>query len=283
MEKQMPKSFSNNARLDTAVIPAGGLGTRLLPLTESTPKELVKVHNQAMIQYALNELVVAGITKLIVISSPRKKQLDEFFNINNYDMEPSHDLSSTPELLSRFDIRVTHQNVQLGLGDAVLYAEPYVESDFFLLLLPDEILIGDPNPSETLLENWNQKEACYVSVQKVPSSQIANYGVVGLEARNNISEQGPWKVNQFVEKPQSDNAPSDMTLTGRYVLSKDIFSTIRATEAGKNGEIQLTDALQNRLGESDDFFAIPFPGKRFDAGSHDGIAKLSSYLSHLDS
>ncbi len=279
----MPKSFSNNARLDTAVIPAGGLGTRLLPLTESTPKELVKVHNQAMIQYALNELVVAGITKLIVISSPRKKQLDEFLNINNYDMEPSHDLSSTPELLSRFDIRVTHQNVQLGLGDAVLYAEPYVESDFFLLLLPDEILIGDPNPSETLLENWNQKEACYVSVQKVPSSQIANYGVVGLEAQNNVSEQGPWKVNQFVEKPQSDNAPSDMTLTGRYVLSKDIFSTIRATEAGKNGEIQLTDALQNRLGESDDFFAIPFPGKRFDAGSHDGIAKLSSYLSHLDS
>ena len=134
-----------------------------------------------------------------------------------------------------------------------------------------------------MLENWNQKEACYVSVQKVPSSQIANYGVVGLEERNNVSVQGPWKVNQFVEKPQSDNAPSDMTLTGRYVLSKDIFSTIRATEAGKNGEIQLTDALQNRLGESDDFLAIPFPGKRFDAGSHDGIAKLSSYLSHLDS
>ncbi len=278
----MPKMISHNVSVNTAIIPAGGLGTRLRPLTTNTPKELLPIDNYPMIYYSLLELVNAGIKKVIVISAPHKQQLDNFLNMESYDGDLSPQLTATRELINSLDIEIVHQTTQNGLGDAVSYAEPYVDSEYFLLLLPDEIVFGSPNPSETLIEHWKAFQASYVSIQKVIPTQISNYGIVGFDQNTDLSTKGPWKISQFVEKPELADAPSDMSLTGRYLLSRKIFGLLRETELGKNREIQLTDALQNQLLASEIFFAARLTGKRFDAGSHSGILKTSEYASQYN-
>jgi UTP--glucose-1-phosphate uridylyltransferase len=278
----MANTFSKNASVTTAVIPAGGLGTRLLPLTKNTPKELLQINDHPMIYYALNELAIAGIKKVIVISAPHKEPLDTFLNIKSYRNNISPQLRATRELLSSLDIQIVHQTTQMGLGDAVSYAEPYIQSEYFLLLLPDEIVFGSPNPSEILIQHWNHRRASYVSIDKVVTSQISSYGIVGFKKDTDLSGNGPWKIDKFVEKPGLDDAPSDMALVGRYLLSKKIFPLIRTTKSGINKEIQLTDALQSHLLTSESFFGASLMGKRFDAGSHTGILETSAYAAQYN-
>lgn len=275
----MANKLSKNKSVTTAVIPAGGLGTRLFPLTKNMPKELLEINGHPMIYYALNELVIAGIKKVVVISAPHKERLDTFLNTNLSENNIPSQIKATQHVLNSLDIQVVHQTSQNGLGDAISYAESYIDSEYFLLLLPDEIVFGSPNPSEVLLEHWNKFKASYVSIDTVPPSEISNYGIVGFEGTTNLSDEGPWKINNFVEKPELSNAPSNMSLTGRYLLSRDIFDILRATKSGKNAEIQLTDALQTHLLASEVFLGAKLTGRRFDAGSQAGIIATSAYAS----
>ena len=258
-----------------AVIPAGGLGTRLLPLSKSVPKELLPVFHKPLALLAAEELSQAGIEETIVVVSPGKRALEAFFQ-QDADLEDKLRASASPQAeavaaihrLSRFSF--VEQARPLGLGHAILTAADAVGDQPFAAVLPDDLVFHHRGATRQLLDLYDKHGGCVLAVERVPVERISRYGVIGGEE----VEAGVYKVDRLVEKPAREDAPSDLAIVGRYILTPQIFQALRRTPPGALGEIQLTDGIA-LLMEDQPVYACLLQGARHDGGSPLGLLKAS--------
>lgn len=250
-----------------AVIPSAGLGTRFLPLTKAQPKEMIPVVDKPTIQYVVEEAVESGINDILIITGRGKRAIEDHFD-RSFELEATlrekNDLANLAELesIARLaEIHYIRQKYPAGLGHAVLCAAKHVGSEPFAVLLGD-IITSDPPCTMELVEAFAEVKTSIIAVEQVPLEKISSYGVIkGKRLRG-----GLFEVEDLVEKPSADEAPSDLALLGRYILTPGIFSSLERTPPGRGGEIQLTDGLRILL-ETEKICALEVTGRRFDIGN----------------
>lgn len=263
-----------------SVIPAAGLGTRFLPLTKSVPKELLPILNKPSIQYILDETHASGINELCIITSERKYALQHYLS-HDLELEAqlarNNKLGALSEINALIDTTRFHYVVQhdpKGLGHAVSLAREIVNDNFFGVLLPDDIIASETPGLAQLIAVAQEHNATVVGVQEVPLSQTSSYGMIAIK---NVINDHTFSVSHLVEKPKPEEAPSNLAIIGRYVLSPRIFEMLEKTQAGKGGEIQLTDALDLLARSGEPVLACRIAGNRFDVGVPQGWVKAVEY------
>lgn len=263
------------AAIRKAVIPAAGLGTRFLPVTRSVPKELLPILDRPMLQYVVEEASEAGITDVIVVTSPGKEEIADYFRARP-DLEAR--LADDAQLLEKVrsgadlaDVSFVIQEEPLGLGHAVLTAREEVGDEPFAVILPDDIVDHSPGVlSQMMAAVAGEEDAAAVAVERVPWELVHNYGVVDSEPAG----EGRHRVNRLVEKPPAGTAPSNLSIVGRYLLPAQVFDCLERTPPGARGEIQLTDGLA-LLMEDVPVYACEFEGIRYDGGNPLGLLRAS--------
>lgn len=266
-------------RVRTAVFPVAGLGTRFLPATKTVPKEMLPVVDRPLIHYAVDEAIEAGCDTLVFITNRYKHAVADYFD-KAYELEQKLERAGKTaqlELIRNIlppQVRAVFvtQAEALGLGHAVLCAEPVVGKEPFAVLLPDDLIWNRNGPGalKQMCELAARESASVVAVQDVPADQTGSYGIVATEGFS-----GRWgRIRAMVEKPSPDAAPSTLAVVGRYVLGPDTFRRLRGTRPGAGGEIQLTDAIAASL-EDERVLAYRFAGTRFDCGSHLGLVEAT--------
>jgi UTP--glucose-1-phosphate uridylyltransferase len=266
-----------------AVFPVAGLGTRFLPATKAAPKEMLPVVDKPLIQYAVEEAYAAGVRHMIFVTGRSKRAIEDHFD-TAYELETELEAAHKDELLALVrsvqpDDMVcayVRQNRMLGLGHAVLCAEPLVGNEPFAVLLADDLMIGKPNGPSVLAQMVNafsQQGRSVLAVQEVPLDQTRRYGIVAGESAG----KQLIRVEHIVEKPAPEKAPSRMGVAGRYILTPGIFDEIRNQPTGVGGEIQLTDAIA-RLMAREAVYAFQYEGKRYDCGSKEGFLEATVEL-----
>lgn len=251
-----------------AVIPAAGLGTRFLPATKSAPKEMLPLLDKPAIQYVVEEAVKSGCDDILIITGRTKRAIEDHFDLNieleHYAATNGHKstIKSVQEIAALADIHFIRQKEPLGLGHAVYQARKHIGDEPFAVLLGDDITFSDRPATQQLIEQYQDVHASVVAVEKVPPERTDAYGIVDVEENDGRLK----RIRHLVEKPAPEEAPSDLGILGRYVLTPEIFEAIRRTRPGKGGEIQLTDAL-HLLQQKEPLYAYAFEGRRFDLGN----------------
>lgn len=248
-----------------AVIPAAGFGTRFLPATKAQPKEMLPVFDKPTIQYVIEEAVASGIDDIIIITGKNKRSIEDHFD-KSFELEytlqnagKDNYLKQVRDITDLADICYIRQKEQKGLGDAIYCAKKLIGDEPFAVMLGDTITKGATPCTKQLIDVYNKYDASAIAVEEVPMEKVERYGIIkGKEV-----EKGVYKIDQLVEKPLRDHAPSNLAIMGRYVLSSDIFDKLKETEPGVAGEIQLTDALS----KLDAIYGDVFKGKTFDIGN----------------
>ncbi|MGZ4633374.1 MAG: UTP--glucose-1-phosphate uridylyltransferase GalU [Actinomycetes bacterium] len=254
-----------------AVVPVAGLGTRFLPATKATPKEMLPVVDKPAIQYVIEEAVAAGLTDVLLVTGRNKNTLENHFD-RNWELEAALEAKGDHERLARVreaavtaDLHYTRQGDPRGLGHAILCAARHVGDEPFAVLLGDD-LIDERDPLlTTMLDVQARHGGSVVALMQVPKDQIGLYGCAASELTD---EDGVVLVHDLIEKPSPDEAPSDLAIIGRYVLAPEVFDVLRETAPGRGGEIQITDALRT-LAASDELgpvHGVVFQGRRYDTG-----------------
>jgi len=250
-----------------AVIPAAGFGTRFLPVTKAQPKEMMPVLDKPTIQYVVQEAVESGLDDILLITGRGKQSIERHFD-KSYELERELKAAGKTDRLDRVrkiselaDIHYVRQKERNGLGDAVLYARKHVGDEPFALLLGDTIVKSDVPCTATLINYAEEYEESVLSLERVPWERVPSYGVAELEAPE--TEEPCFPVSDFVEKPPRDEAPSNLAITGRYILTPDIFDLLQQTEAGVGGELQLTDAIRKLPSVR----GVELRGDRYDIGN----------------
>ncbi len=264
-------------RVTKAVFPAAGMGTRFLPATKANPKEMLPIVDKPLIQYAAEEAMAAGITDLIFIIGRTKRAIADHFD-KAYELEVELEtrgkMKALEELRAMLPINVNciyiRQAEALGLGHAVLCAQPAVNDEPFAVLLADDLIDGEPGATKQMCDLYSYYQCSMVGVQHVDPSETGAYGIV---ATSPLGERIN-RVNQIVEKPKPAEAPSNLAVVGRYVLTPRIFHHLRHIERGAGGELQLTDAIAALLKEQQ-VLAYEFTGKRYDCGSKLGYLEAT--------
>lgn len=248
-----------------AVIPAAGLGTRFLPATKAQPKEMLPVFNKPTIQYVVEEAVNSGIDDILIITGKGKRPIEDHFDKSwelEYNLEQKGKLDYLEEVQSisnMADIYYVRQKKQNGLGDAISCAKKHIGNEPFAVLLGDTITYSETPCTKQLIDVHEKYGGSVIAIEELPERKIERYGIVdGTEIENNI-----FKVNNLVEKPKLEEAPSNLGITGRYILTPDIFDKLESIEAGVGGEIQLTDAIN----EQENVYACTFEGTIYDIGN----------------
>ena len=269
-------------RIRKAVFPAAGWGTRFLPATKAQPKEMLPLVDKPIIQYAVEEAVAAGIEQVIFVTSSQKRAIEDHFDIN-YELE--HLLEERGEIERLRQIRrisdlaqiaYVRQKEQLGLGHAVLMAKELVGHEPFAVILSDDVVVGERPCIGQLVHAYAETSSSVVAVMEVPRTETSRYGVIGGQ-RVDGGDGRLWKIDRVVEKPAPGDAPSNLAIIGRYVLTPKIFDKLEQTTRGAGGEIQLTDAIQ-ALMEEQAVYGYEFEGTRYDAGTTMGWLKASVEL-----
>jgi UTP--glucose-1-phosphate uridylyltransferase len=271
-------------RVRKAVFPAAGWGTRFLPATKAQPKEMLPLVDKPIIQYAVEEAVAAGVEQVIIVTSSQKRAIEDHFDLS-YELEHLLEEKGDIEMLRQVrhisdlaQVAYVRQKEQLGLGHAVLMAKDLIGHEPFAVILPDDVVIGDRPCIGQLIHAYQQTHASVVAVMEVPHEDTGRYGVIASEPSNDPLDHGRLhKVSGLVEKPKPAEAPSNLAIIGRYVLTPKIFDKLEQTQRGAGGEIQLTDAIQ-ALMEEQQVFAYEFEGTRYDAGTTMGWLKASVEL-----
>ncbi|MCK8824158.1 UTP--glucose-1-phosphate uridylyltransferase GalU [Fuchsiella alkaliacetigena] len=255
-----------------AVIPAAGLGTRFLPATKAQPKEMLPVVDKPTIQYIVEEAVESGIEDVIIITGRHKRAIEDHFD-KSFELEVSlkeqgkvDRLRMVREISDLVDVHYVRQKEPLGLGHAILCAKTFVGDEPFAILLGDDIVKAEEPVTKQLIESFNQKQSSVIGVQKVADELVSKYGIVDYSNGNN----GTYQVRDLVEKPALEEAPSNIAILGRYIITPAIFDILENTEPGKGGEIQLTDALRTLL-KQEEVYAHVFNGRRYDIGDKQGF------------
>lgn len=259
--------------IKTAVFPVAGRGTRFLPATKAMPKEMLPVVDKPLVQYAVEEALEAGVTRLVFVTGSSKRAIEDHFD---YDPELERALGGAgkqdllelvrailPAGVSCVYIR---QGEPLGLGHAVLCARPAVGDEPFYVHLPDDLIKGAPGCLAQLRGHYEAHLSSVIAVQEVPQNRTRDYGIVAVDEQH--------RLHQIVEKPAPEAAPSRLAVVGRYLLTPAIFDILEATGRGAGGEIQLTDGIA-RLMEQESVYALPFSGHRYDCGSKLGYIQAT--------
>ncbi|GAB4074571.1 UTP--glucose-1-phosphate uridylyltransferase GalU [Barrientosiimonas marina] len=263
------------ATVKKAIIPAAGLGTRFLPATKAMPKEMLPIVDKPTIQYIVEEAIESGIEDIIIVTGKHKRAIEDHFD-RNFELEytlkqkEKYDLLEKVNDISDVDIHYIRQKEPKGLGHAVWSARKFIGNDPFAVLLGDNIVESETPGLRQLIEQYEQTASSVIGVQQVPDEETNRYGIVDPD----IKEDRRYKVNYFVEKPAQDEAPSNLAIMGRYVLTPKIFEHLDKHEIGAGGEIQLTDAIQ-MLNQEQDVYAYDFAGKRYDVGEKFGFIQTT--------
>jgi len=262
------------------MFPVAGYGTRFLPATKSKPKEMLPVVNKPLVQYGVEEAIEAGMTTCAMVTGRGKRSIADHFDIS-YEREhqiagsgKEAYLSSIRSVLDKGVFTMVRQREMKGLGHAILTGESLVGNEPFGVLLSDDLCINNgPGVLAQMAELYRQFRCSIVAIQEVPQEDTGAYGVI----KGELLKDGIYRVDEMVEKPAPEDAPSNLAIIGRYILTPDIFDIIRATPAGANGEVQLTDALQTQA-QQGCVMAYKFKGRRFDCGSVPGFVEATNFV-----
>lgn len=262
------------------MFPVAGYGTRFLPATKSMPKEMLPIVNKPLVQYGVEEAIEAGMTTCAMVTGRGKRAITDHFDIS-YELE--HQISGTAKegyldsirnVLDQGIFTMVRQREMKGLGHAILTGETLIGSEPFGVVLSDDLCINDgPGVLAQMAELYNQFRCSIVAIMEVPADEVHKYGVIAGESL----KDGIYRVDKMVEKPSTDEAPSNLAIIGRYILTPDIFDIIRETDPGANGEVQITDALQIQA-DRGCVMAYKFKGRRFDCGSVPGFVEATNHM-----
>ena len=259
-----------------AIIPLAGLGTRLLPLTSIFAKELLPINGKPGIEYILDECADAGIKKIIFIISKKKQMIKNYF-YNDSFYKKIINKKKDPRIIKEYKqilkykkmIKFVYQNKPLGTGDAVLKTKKYIKDNFFLMLLPDDLIIKK-NCSKSMIKIHRRYKSSVMASMNVNKKTVSRWGIFKL---NKKLDRNNYLIKDVIEKPSIASAPSNKAVIGRYILPKKIFSKLSKQKPGKGGEIHITDAIQSLINENSKFIAHNFSGKYLDCGSMNGYIK----------
>ncbi|MFN3698719.1 MAG: UTP--glucose-1-phosphate uridylyltransferase GalU [Dictyoglomus sp.] len=262
-----------------AVFPAAGLGTRFLPATKAQPKEMLPVVDKPIIQYAVEEAVNSGIDEIIIVTGRNKRAIEDHFDISfelEYFLQKKGDfelLKQVREISELATVYYIRQKEPLGLGHAVLVTKELVKNEPFAVVLSDDLIVSEVPCLKQMVEIYERYKCSVIAVERVPKEEVKNYGIIaGKEIDNGI-----YQVTDMIEKPSIEEAPSNLAVVGRYILTPEIFNTLEKVKPGKGGEIQLTDGLKMLL-EKEAIYAYEFKGKRYDTGNKLGFLIASVEL-----
>ena len=258
-----------------AIIPLAGLGTRLLPLTSVLPKELLPINGKAGLEHILEECIEAGINEFIFIISKNKSSIKKYFySDSSYKkiLKKKKDKRIKNEYLKikkyQKMIRFVYQNTPMGTGDAVLRCKKYIKNNFFLMLLPDDLIIKK-NCSKEMISLFKKKKSSIIATKKVDYKTVSRWGILSIKNKR----RNHFQISDVTEKPNINSAPSNYAIIGRYILSKKIMSEIAKLKPGIGGEIHITDAIKSLIYKGDKFYANIFKGKYLDCGTLKGYIK----------
>ncbi|MDR0690763.1 MAG: UTP--glucose-1-phosphate uridylyltransferase GalU [Streptococcaceae bacterium] len=259
-----------------AVIPAAGLGTRFLPVTKAMAKEMLPIVDKPTIQFIVEEALASGIEDILVIIGKGKRSIEDHFD-SNFELEETLRSKSKNELLkmveetTNINLHFIRQPYPKGLGHAVLQAEAFVGGEPFVVMLGDDLMMDKTPLTKQLMNDYKKTHASTIAVMKIPHEEVSSYGVI--EPHGEV-KGALYNVASFVEKPKSEEAPSNLAIIGRYLLTPEIFDVLKHQKPGAGGEIQLTDAI-DALNKTQRVFAHEFKGKRYDVGDKFGFLKTS--------
>ena len=267
------------------LFPAAGYGTRFLPATKAMPKEMLPIVTKPLIQYGVEEAMDAGITEIGIVTGRGKRAIEDHFDISHEleqeiaGSDKEELLNSTREIIDRCTFSYTRQVEMKGLGHAILVGETLIGREPFAVVLAGDYCVTEGDGVLTQMVKLYEKYQCsIVAIEEVPMDEIHKYGVIA----GDLEADGVYRVHNMVEKPAPENAPSNLAIIGRYILSPDIFDVIRSTPPGKNGEMQITDALQIQA-QQGNVIGYRFQGRRFDCGSVDGFIDATNYTYNAQS
>lgn len=262
------------------LFPAAGYGTRFLPATKAMPKEMLPIVNKPLIQYGVEEALEAGLHEIAVVTGRNKRAIEDHFDIS-YEMEQQIQgtdkeqyLTGVRNLITQCSFSYTRQIEMKGLGHAILTGRTLIGDEAFAVVLADDLCINHEGDGvmQQMIKLYNQFRCSIVAIQEVPMEDTAKYGVIAGE----MIREDIYRVHSMVEKPKPEDAPSNLAIIGRYILTPDIFDLIASTEPGKGGEIQITDALMKQA-QQGCVMAYKFKGRRFDCGSVEGYIDATNY------
>jgi UTP--glucose-1-phosphate uridylyltransferase len=263
------------------LFPVAGYGTRFLPATKSMPKEMLPIVNKPLVQYAVEEAIDAGLREIAFVTGRGKRSISDHFDIS-YELEhqiagtgKEKYLTSIRSVLEKGTFAMTRQREMKGLGHAILTGEVLIGNEPFGVILSDDLCFNDGGDGvmAQMVRLFRQFRCSIVAVQEVPMDQIEKYGVIAGQSL----KDGLYRVDNMVEKPKAADAPSNLAIIGRYILTPDIFDILRDTPPGKNGEVQITDALMTQA-RNGCVMAYKFQGRRFDCGAVDGFVEATNYV-----
>lgn len=263
-------------KIRKAIIPAAGLGTRFLPATKALPKEMLPIVDKPTIQYIVEEAVNSGIEDILIITGRNKRAIEDHFDKSvELELELKKKgkeklLNLVEDITNMVDIHYIRQKEPKGLGHAIYCAHTFVGNEPFAVLLGDDVVDAEVPVLKQMIDQYDRYNCSIIGVQKVPHKDVNKYGIIDA---NRIDDR-LYSVNNLVEKPKIDKAPSDMAILGRYIVSPRIFEILKETKPGAGGEIQLTDALKTLL-NYEAIYAYDFVGKRYDVGDKMGYLKAT--------
>ena len=271
-----------NSEIKKCLFPAAGYGTRFLPATKATPKEMLPILTKPLIQYGVEEAVKAGLNTMAIITGRGKRAIEDHFDIS-YELEHQIQGTSKEPLLTEIRALVnnctfsyTRQIEMKGLGHAILTGETLIGNEPFAVILADDLCTNiNDNVLKQMIEVYEKYQCSIVAIEEVPMNQTDKYGVI---AGNLVDgTDNTYRVTDMVEKPDPKDAPTNMAIIGRYILTPDIFDILRETKPGKGGEMQITDALLEQA-KNGKVIAYKFKGQRFDCGSVEGFVEATNYF-----
>jgi UTP--glucose-1-phosphate uridylyltransferase len=265
-----------------AVFPAAGLGTRFLPATKAQPKEMLPLVDKPTIQYGVEEAVASGVSNIILVTGRGKNAIEDHFDVSA-ELETflesrgkTEQLEEIRKISSMINVSYVRQGEPLGLGHAVLVTEAMVAGEPFAVILGDDVIDADPPALRQMIDVFDRADGPVIAVERVPDDQVSSYGIVDVEPAPELG-RGVFRINDLVEKPSRSEAPSNLAIIGRYILTPDIFPALRDTARDRSGEIQLTNGLR-RLLQSRPLYAYEIDGVRHDTGNKLGFLKAVVYF-----
>lgn len=263
-------------KVKKAVIPAAGLGTRFLPATKAQPKEMLPIVDKPTIQYIIEEAVASGIEEILIITGRNKRAIEDHFDksVELEDELESHGKEEMLDMVKKIsnmaDIYYIRQKEPKGLGHAISCARTFVGNEPFAVMLGDDVVDSKVPCLKQLIDCYNEYKTSIIGVQQVPHDEVSKYGIVkGMNIEDRV-----YKVKDLVEKPKPEEAPSDVAILGRYIITPQIFDILKTTSPGKGGEIQLTDALKTLI-STEAMYAYNFEGRRYDVGDRLGFLEAT--------
>jgi UTP--glucose-1-phosphate uridylyltransferase len=264
-----------------AVFPAAGLGTRFLPATKAQPKEMLPLVDKPIIQYGVEEALAAGCNQIIIITGRGKTAIEDHFDVS-YELEKMLEERGKKELLDivrrisdMIHVAYVRQKEALGLGHAVLMARELVGNEPFAVLLADDVIDAEKPCLKQMMEVFEETQSSVIATQEVNGPAISSYGVLDAQRIDGKFNGRLYAVKNLVEKPKPQDAPSNLAIIGRYILTPTVFETLEKTSLGTGGELQLTDGLRNLLQAGEKIYGYTFEGKRHDAGDKLGFLKAT--------